>query len=214
MSNHKKSKPINLIMLPLKGMCLFIILYVIAALQYTNGLDNFSNKVGFSFKENYLCDLLNVYTLEGTINPAHTTARIALSIICLSLMLFWYQLPKLFLIQNTTQIIMQVSGIISMIILLFLTSDNHDVIIRVAGLFGILAVISILIELYRVRFYGLFIVGFLFLVLFLFNYYIYETGILLELLPLIQKLTFVVCLGWMALLNNSLYFQLKQRENY
>jgi hypothetical protein len=214
MSNHKKSKPINLILLPLKGMCLFIILYFIAALQYTNMSDTFSNKVGFSVKKNYLCDLLNVYNNEGVINPARTTARVALAIICLSMILLWYQLPKLFSIKRITQTIMQVSGIISMVILLFLQSQNHDIIIRIAGVFGLVAVISILIELYRDAFYGLFILGLFFLALFLFNYYIYETGVLLELLPLIQKFTFIICLGWLAYLNIKLYLQLKPHNGY
>lgn len=214
MINFKKRKPINLILLPLKGMCLFIILYVLAALQYTNGSDTFSNNVGFSVKKNYLCDLLNVYNNEGVINPARTTARVALAIICLSMILLWYQLPKLFPIKRITQTIMQVSGIISMVILLFLQSQNHDIIIRIAGVFGLVAVISILIELYRDAFYGLFILGLFFLALFLFNYYIYETGVLLELLPLIQKFTFIICLGWLAYLNIKLYLQLKPHNRY
>jgi hypothetical protein len=133
MSNHKKSKPINLILLPLKGMCLFIILYVIAALQYTNMSDTFSNKVGFRIKKHYLCDLLNVYNYEGVINPSRTTARVASAIICLSMILLWYQLIKPFPVKRISHAIMQVSGIISTVILLFLHSQNHDIIIRITG---------------------------------------------------------------------------------
>ena len=100
-----------------------------------------------------------------------------------------------------------------MVILLFLATGNHDVIIRVSGFFGLLAVISILIELYKADLFGLFIFGFFFLAIFLTNYYIYETGILLERLPLMQKITFALCFSWFALLNSTLYLRLKN-NNY
>jgi hypothetical protein len=210
---YKKKRHIILVRLPLVGMFLFVILFLVATLQYTTGLGTSVSGLGFNFKENYLCDLLDINTLEGTINPAHITARIALTIICFSLILLWFELPKLFSIKSNTLTIMQVTGIISMVILLFLAAGNHDVIIRIAGVFGLFAVISILIELYKASLFWLFLFGFFFLALFLTNYYIYESGILLECLPLIQKITFVICLTWFALLNSMLYLRLKQ-SNY
>ncbi len=210
---YKKKRHIAIVALPLVGMCLFVILFLVATLQFTTGLETSARGLGFNFKENYLCDLLNINTLDGAINPAHITARIALIIICFSLILFWYELPKLFPVKSNTLTIMQVTGIISMVILLFLATGNHDVIIRISGFFGLFAVISILIELYKADLFGLFIFGFFFLALFLTNYYIYETGIMLERLPLIQKITFAICLSWFALLNSTLYLHLKH-SNY
>ena len=209
----KKKRHIILVRLPLVGMFLFVILFLVATLQYTTGLETSVSGLGFNFKENYLCDLLDINTLGGTINPAHITARIALTIICFSVILLWFELPKLFSIKSNTLTIMQVTGIISMVILLFLAAGNHDVIIRISGVFGLFAVISILIELYKASLFWLFLFGFFFLALFLTNYYIYESGILLERLPLIQKITFVICLTWFALLNSMLYLRLKQ-SNY
>jgi len=213
MSMCKKKRHIILVRLPLVGMFLFVILFLVATLQYTTGLETSVSGLGFNFKENYLCDLLDINTLGGTINPAHITARIALTIICFSVILLWFELPKLFSIKSNTLTIMQVTGIISMVILLFLAAGNHDVIIRISGVFGLFAVISILIELYKASLFWLFLFGFFFLALFLTNYYIYESGILLERLPLIQKITFVICLTWFALLNSMLYLRLKQ-SNY
>lgn len=213
MSLYKKKRHITLVVLPLVGICLFVILFMIATLQYTSGLETPASDLGFNFKENYLCDLLDNNTLDGAINPAHLTARIALIIICFSLILFWYELPKLFPTKSKTLTIMRTTGILSMIILLFLATGNHDVIVRVSGVFGLFAVISNLIELYKARLIWLFLFGLFFLVLFLTNYYIYETGILLERLPLIQKITFVICLSWFALLNSILYLRLKHSHS-
>jgi len=213
MSLYKRKRHITLVVLPLVGICLFVILFMIATLQYTSGLETSASDLGFNFKENYLCDLLDTNTLDGSINPAHLTARIALIIICFSLILFWYELPKLFPVKSNTLTIMQTTGILSMVILLFLATGNHDVIIRVSGFFGLLAVISILIELYKADLFGLFIFGFFFLAMFLTNYYIYETGILLDRLPLIQKITFVICFSWFVILNSILYLRLKHSNS-
>ena len=213
MFSQKNRKPINLIILPIKGMCLFVVLYVVAALQYTNGLDAYANKVSFSFTENYLCDLLFVYTNQGYINPAHTTTQIALVIICSSLILFWYELPKLFPLKSSILTFMQICGILSMVILLFLNFDNHDIVIRISGIFGALAILLSLFELYKAGFYRLFILGFICFMMFLINYYIFESGILLELLPLIQKITFALCLSWLSYLNIMLYIHLKHIKN-
>ena len=151
MSLYKNKGHMALVALPLIGMCLFVILFLVATLQFTTGLETSASGLGFNFKENYLCDLLDNNTLEGTLNPAHITARIALIIICFSLILFWYELPKLFPVKSKTLTIMQTTGILSMVILLFLATGNHDIIIRISGVFGLFAVISILIELYKAR---------------------------------------------------------------
>lgn len=191
--------------LPMAGMILFIIFYVIAALQYPGGSYTFPNQIGFNLKANYLCDLLDAQTVNGLQNKARTYARMALAILCFSLMLLWVYLPKLFTKKNKSQIIMSVAGILSMVITLFLASEVHDIIIRIAGVFGTLALILAVFELYKNRYFMLFILGIICLTLFLTNYYIYETGLLLYTLPLIQKITFIFCISWFILLNSALY---------
>lgn len=199
---HKKYHAF--VWLPMAGMILFVVFYIIAAWQYPGGSYAFPNKTGFNFKDNYLCDLLDAQTINGLQNTARTYARIALAILCFSLILLWVYLPKLFTVKNKGQIIMSVAGILSMVITLFLASEVHDIIIRIAGVFGTLALILAVFELYKDRYVILFFLGIICLVLFLTNYYIYETGLLLYTLPLIQKITFLFCISWFLLLNRAL----------
>ncbi|HEY5687433.1 MAG TPA: hypothetical protein VIS27_03925 [Yeosuana sp.] len=194
--------------LPMAGMILFVVFYIIAALQYPGGSYTFPNKMGFNLKDNYLCDLLDTQTINGLQNTARTYARMALAILCFSLMLLWVYLPKLFTVKNKRQIIMSVAGILSMLITLFLASEVHDIIIRIAGIFGALALILAIFELYKDRYNMLFSLGIICLILFLTNYYIYETELLLYTLPLIQKITFIFCISWFILLNRALYKKL------
>ena len=64
-----------LLLLPYAGMAIFVILYVIAALEYPGGSYAEPNVEGFSFWHNYLCDLLDKRAINGSINTARYHAR-------------------------------------------------------------------------------------------------------------------------------------------
>ena len=204
--NHKIHH--NFVWLPLVGMLIFVAFYIIAAIQYPGGSNILPSQTGFVFKNNYLCDLLNAQTTNGLQNTARTYARLALATLCFSLILLWMYLPKLFTVNSKALKIMSTAGILSMIITLFLASEVHDIILRIAGVFGAIAFIIAIIELYIDRYIRLFVLGIICLILFLTNYYIYETELLLDTLPLIQKITFIFCLSWFMLLNRALYKKL------
>lgn len=195
----------NLLLLPLWGMAAFIFLYVLAALNYPGGSYADPDHTKFSFWNNYLCDLLDTYTIGGVLNSSRVFARLALLVLCLSLMLLWYQLPKLFTVRNKNQRIIQISGTTSLAITLLLSTGNHDLVVRIAGVLGVIAMVFTFIELCRAKFYTLFILGLFCLIIFFINYYIYETGIFIETLPVIQKITFAGFIYWFLLLNISLY---------
>ena len=185
-----------LVFVPFIGMFLFVCFYFIASMQYTGGSYAFPNQTNFSLENNYLCDLLETYQFDGTLNKARFSARIALALLCISIILFWKLFPELFIVKRRMQVLMQITGMLSMIVLFFLASGNHDNIIRIAGFFGTIAHIIALLELYKERYFKLVLFGVCCLILFLINYYLYETDLFLNLLPVIQKITFIVCLSW------------------
>ncbi|SHJ13297.1 hypothetical protein [Algibacter luteus] len=196
-------------LLPILGIALFVLFYIIAALFYPEGSYASPNQSGFSLKNNYLCDLLDNRAINGVFNSARTYARIALGILCFSLILFWYQLSKLFDRKNRSQTIMSIAGMLSMLITLFLASGIHDFIIRIAGVFGVIALLISFIELYKANYYKLLLIGIICLLLFLTNYYIYETELLIDILPLIQKVTFLSFISWFILLSVHIYRKLR-----
>ncbi|NAS12271.1 hypothetical protein [Poritiphilus flavus] len=203
---------VSLALLPLTGMLLFILLYIIAAIRYPGGSHSNPYHEGFSFWHNYLCDLLDTYSVGGVLNSARVFARLALLVLCLSLVVFWYNLPRLFELKNINQRIMQSSGMLASIIILFLAAGNHDIIVRIAGALGVVALISSFIELYRIRYRGLFYLGVFCLLIFFVNYYIYETGIYIKALPVIQKITFASFILWFISLDISIY-QIEKSRN-
>ena len=158
---------------------------------------------------NYLCDLLDSTTFNGSPNPSKDLACLALFLLCSCLTVLWYYLPKLFKRKGVHLAIIRVAGISAMIITLFLSSNSHDLVIYIAGLIGLLAMITTIIALYKEGYQELFALGIFCLAIFILNYYIYESGQLITVLPAIQKITFVSFIGWFALLNISLYRKMR-----
>ena len=59
------NKHYSILFIPLLGMLLFVILYVIAAYHYPGGSYVNPSQSGFSFRYNYLCDLLDNFAIDG-----------------------------------------------------------------------------------------------------------------------------------------------------
>jgi hypothetical protein len=192
------------------GMVIFIALYIKAAMVYPGGSAIYPDQIGFNFWNNYLCDLLDEYALNGELNVARTYARWALTVLCASLMILWFYLPNLFAKKNLNQHIMWFSGLISLSVVFFMATQNHDQIVRVAGVFGVIAFISCTLELFKANYIRMSALGIICLIIFLINYFIYETGMYINTLPSIQKVTFATCLLWFLFLTNSLYIKIKR----
>ncbi len=191
----------NILLLPLAGMGVFLLLYIFAAIMYPGGSWRVPDASGFSFWNNYLCDLLDHYAINGALNDARYIARIALGFLCGALLLLWYFIPNMFPHTNKNQAIMWISGMMALGTTFFLSSGTHDVTVRIAGMFGAIAFIASLIELVRMKYYKLFLLGLLSLVIFGINYFIYETGVFISVLPVLQKFTFLCCILWFVLMN-------------
>jgi hypothetical protein len=195
----------KLFLLPIAGFCLFIILYFIAATLYPGGSEVNRLAKGFSWKHNYWCDLLETHAGNGELNTARQIAIIAMAVLCLSLGLFWYFVPRLFTFKTFTNRIIQCTGILSMAVLVLLQADFHDIIINMAGLSGIIAITGTLIGLYKNHSYMLFLFGLICLFLFFLNNYIYYSKQLIWHLPVIQKISFFLFLLWFSLIAIQLF---------
>ncbi|WP_297693821.1 hypothetical protein [uncultured Eudoraea sp.] len=202
----------SVLLLPLAGMGLFVVLYILAALNYPGGSWVVMDQEGFNFWNNYLCDLLDRNAINGEINPARFFARGSLGVLCVSLILLWYFLPGLFSKKGVNVVVMWLAGLLALVITMSLTSGTHDITVRIAGVFGVIAFISCFIELYKAKYFSLVYFGIACLIIFLVNYYIYETGTFIRSLPVIQKVTFICFILWFSFLDISFYKYLKHKN--
>ncbi len=193
-------------MTPIFGVLFFIILYFVATFFYPGGSQIDENSIGFSWIDNYWCNLLNETTINGQLNPAKPIAITGMLVLSLSLSFFGFLFTQHTSLDKTTKVTIQITGCISLITSFFLITDiDHDLITNLASAFGITAIIGIFIGLYKIRWHSLFLFGFLNILLVGLNNYVYYDKRLIVHLPLIQKVTFAVFLTWICCIDLKLY---------
>ncbi len=197
-------------LLPLGAMALFVVFYLLAAWHYPGGSWVEPGREGFSFRNNYLCDLLDTRAVGGALNTGRYWARASLGVLCAGLCYLWVYLPALAGGPAWNRPLMRLGALAALVTTVFLSAGTHDITVRIAGGFGGLALVSAIVGLWQGgrRVAALF--GAWCLVVFLLNYALYETGSYLRALPLIQKVTFLSFIGWFAWLDLELYRQGQQ----
>lgn len=192
-------------LLPPIGITLFTLMYLYASSLYPGGSQADEHSVGFSWVHNYWCNLMSEKSINGQINPASPIAISAMAVLCFSLMGFFIQFAQLFTKSLLWKRIISLCGIGSMLCAMFIFTPYHDLMTILSSLFGLFVVIGILKEIYQHanRFYKL--TGLACLLLLGLNNFIYYSGIYLDYLPLLQKITFAIVLLWIVALNRKIH---------
>ena len=199
-------RPHNIwVLTPLFGTLLFICLYFFATLFYPGGSQVDKNSKGFSWINNYWCNLLNENAMNEHHNPARPLAMAAMFVLCLSLTIFWYMFPIVVDFKKSSRLIIQISGGLAMTIGMFLFTDLHDTIVNVASLCGLVATAATIIGLHKLKWTKLFGLGILSLTLVVINNILYYGDGLKLFLPIVQKVTFLFFLLWICLITINLY---------
>jgi len=187
------------LLVPVAGAMSFLALYFVATLYYPGGSQADTNSTGFSWKDNYWCNLLADQAINGATNKAQPIAVSSMFVLSATLAFFWVLLPSFLYSGNRIGTIIRVSGLLSMATALLLYSNfSHDTIINLASTFGVIATSGTLIALYKTRHFMLFAFGLAIIVLVGLNNYFYYGGGGIEPLPVVQKITFVSYLLWIC----------------
>ncbi len=205
MKEQSKQKSIW-VLTPIFGILVFVILYIVAALLYPGGSQADKNSIGFSWVNNYWCNLLNEKAINNQYNSAKPFAVAAMLVLCFTLSLFWFLFAKHMQIAKRLKLIIQISGTLSMVsAFLLLANINHDLAINIASSLGVIATIGAFIGLYTNKLYFLFAFGLLIILLVGLNNYFYYTNGLIIYLPVIQKISFAAFLIWICCIDIILY---------
>ena len=198
------------VLTPIFGTMFFVVLYIVATLLYPGGSQVDKNSIGFSWTNNYWCNLLNENAINGQSNPAKPIAMIGMFVLCFTLAIFWFLFSRHINIGRFTKLTIQVSGTLAMIIAFFLfTNIDHDIVINFASIFGLVATAGTFIGLYKTKWYGLFAFGLLNVLLVVLNNYVYYNKGLIIYLPIIQKISFATFLFWVCSVDINLYRRAK-----
>ncbi len=202
---HRKRK-LQLI-LPIAGILVFVLLYILASLHYPGGSQADPQSKGFSWINNYFCNLLNQTAINGHANLGQPFALASLIVLALSLALFWWSFPNYLPLSKFKTRIIRITGVSSMIIACFLfTKINHDLITNTASLFGLIAILTSMWALYQNKLMAIFVFGLFNLVLVFINNWLYYDPSLIKYLPLVQKISFASVLTWIIWINIHWFF--------
>lgn len=193
------------ILSPLFGSLLYALLYFVASLYYPGGSQFDKNSIGFSWTQNYWCNLLNENAINGQLNAARPIAFFALFVLYLTLVSFWWLFPQYAQLNNKVRLAIQISGIISMTTGFFLFTSLHDTIINIATVLGLVAVAGTFYGLLILNWKKLFWMGTINILLIIANNVLYNNSELIYLLPLVQKISFAYFLLWICFISLCLY---------
>jgi hypothetical protein len=178
---------------------------VLAAFLYPGGSGADKTGTGYSWTNNYWCNLLSEKAINGQTNTARPVAVIAMFILGLSLFTFWIFFPAVTQLKKYHKLLIQVAGTVCMLAsLLLLTSIDHDLAVNTSSAFGLIAMLGTLIALYQLKWKWLFAVGLFDLLLVALNNYLYHSNEMMY-LPIVQKISFLAFLVWFSFISINLY---------
>jgi len=192
-------------LLPLYGILIFFVLYILSASFYPGGNVADKMQTGFDWFHNYWCDLLETKAMNGQNNAAKPLAVVALILLLVSLGYLFFLFPKHFPINsNKARIwnkIITYAGASSVFLTYFITTSFHDYTIGISSFLGLLAMLGIFISLKYHSKRSYLITGWMALGLLLLNNLMYYTRMGEFYLPLMQKVGFAAVLTWFASLS-------------
>ncbi len=185
---------------PTYAVAIFVALYAVAACLYPGGTRANPTRIGFSFADNYWCDLLDAATYDGRPNRARPVALTATIVLSFGLSALWWTVPAVYPHARRRAVLVRSAGIASALVTPFIATAKHDLAVRLACLFGFVAfLITMTASRFSPRDPLLWITRSTFLACLL-NYIVWEAGIGPRVLPLIQKAAFAAFLLWIVLL--------------
>ncbi|WP_168194544.1 hypothetical protein [Antarcticibacterium arcticum] len=198
---------------PTLGILIFGALYAYSSTLYPGGSQANINSEGFDWVHNYWCDLMNENGMNLEPNPASPVAVSAMMILCISLMSLFIRFAGNFANHPVWKKVIMICGTISMICAILVFTRYHSVMIAVSSLFGLFTLVGIIFEVYNSNLKALKFGGLFCILLLAVNNYIYYSREWVEILPLLQKITFALVLLWLIGINYSLKLKRKNPES-
>lgn len=182
--------------LPVAGIGAFIALYFYASSLYPGGTRLNHQIRGYSHLSNYWCDLLDRVSYSGDINRGRPFAVFATIILPLSLVPFWLQVTLLFQNRSVWRPIVRIAGPASMLLSTLVFTANHDLVINIASVLGFVAFMATMLGLAGMKRAALVTLAQVPAGLALANYIMWQAGLFLKAMPMIQKAAYSSFFIW------------------
>ena len=187
--------------LPTMGCCLFLVFISIASLQYPGGTLADTSTVGYSWQQNYLCDVINTVAQNNLPHDYHRIGLAAMICLCGSISMFFFLFTDWMNVTGIWKIIIRWMGFVSMICAMMIFTDLHNTMIAVASILALPALVGVFVILYRKREIKFIWMGVFIALLLFMNNFIYYTDMGIVALPQLQKITCLILIAWLVKMN-------------
>ena len=186
--------------LPLIAILVSVVLFALSGSYYPGGTSDSPDSVGYDWSRNFISTLFAPIALNGAANPARRFAIPAMLVFCASLGVLFRNISRKVKSRFHRKTI-EIGGIGTAIYAFLVVTPMHDLLVSIALLFFLVAVLATLHLLYVEGYMRLFYSGITCLTLLLSSAVMYYGHVLFGVLPVAQKLTFVVSVGWLLALH-------------
>jgi hypothetical protein len=179
----------------LLGIIISILLLLVAARHYPGGSQYNKNSIGYDWKNNYLSNLFEEKTVNGSDNTSRLWAISGMLFLCASFALFFMEFPKKISSKGTAKII-RYCGVGAAIFSFLAVTPYHDTVITIASTLALISMFYITVFVFKSR---LHLFGILSIVCLLAAYscnYVYYTRSYVEYLPVLQKIALAITIIW------------------
>jgi hypothetical protein len=176
-------------------LALALLFFMIAALLYPGGSQANSQSVGYDLGNNYLCNLFDAHGINGANNPGMVWAFVGMFFMCVGLGSFFYRVSSKIQHRSSAMII-RYAGMASMFFAFWVITPYHDLMVTIAVVFAMFAVFYLSVFVFMSRHVFLKILAALCLFTLYFNAFVYYTSLWLEILPIVQKINYLVIISW------------------
>jgi len=196
-----KTNPYLLHYIPTIGCCLFLLLISIASINYPGGTEIDMTTDGYSWEQNYLCDVVSDVSLSEQPHQYHRAGLAAMICLCGSIAMFFFFFTDWMSVEGKWKGIIRWMGLISMICAMLIFTDLHNTMIAISSIMALPALIGLFVILYQKREMKFIWIGVFIGILLFMNNYIYYTDIWIEALPQLQKITCLILVTWLVTMN-------------
>lgn len=177
------------------GIITSLVLFFISTVYYPGGSQHDKNEDGFYWKHNYISNLFGEKAVNGFENLARPWAIGAMFFLSISVAVFFIQFSKRISNRISSNII-RYFGVGAMICAFLTVTPYHDLMVALAITMALLSMFYITVFVFKSRFIFFKILSVVCLLSFYSSNLIYYTSTYLEILPIMQKFTFLVTIIW------------------
>jgi hypothetical protein len=177
-------------------------LLVIATLYYPGGSQHDKNSIGYDWKHNYISNLFTEKAVNGSDNASRPWAVSGTLFYCVSCALFFIDFSRKIPARGAAAVI-RYCGVGSNAFAFLAVTPYHDAMVTIASTLALVSMFYVTVFVFRSRLHLLKIVSTVCLLVFYGCNYIYFTRNYLEILPVLQKLSLIVTIAWILLLQYS-----------